>query len=131
MTLVNVTEAASLLNVSVQTIKRRIKNGALRGEQRSTPQGYVWLVDISKGVSDIPGDTPVDISPGISKEVERLEEIVTLLQRELEQRDHQIEIKDSQIEARSREVQELHVLVQQAQAALPAPREGRPWWRLW
>jgi hypothetical protein len=37
-----------------------------------------------------------------------------------------------QLEVREREVQELHVLLQQAQAALPAPRDHRPWWqRLW
>jgi hypothetical protein len=42
----------------------------------------------------------------------------------------QLEAKDKQIEAEGREVQELHVLLQQAQAALPAPREDHhSWWR--
>jgi hypothetical protein len=37
-------------------------------------------------------------------------------------------VQDAELEARRREVQELHVLLQTAQA-LPAPRESRPWWR--
>jgi hypothetical protein len=37
----------------------------------------------------------------------------------------QLEVKDKQIE-------QLHVLLQQAQAALPALKQNRPWWqRLW
>jgi hypothetical protein len=36
----------------------------------------------------------------------------------------QLEVKDKQIE-------QLHVLLQQAQAALPAPRNNRPWWQRW
>jgi uncharacterized membrane protein len=45
----------------------------------------------------------------------------------------QLEAKDKQIEARGREVQELHVLLQQTQAALPVPKEDHhSWWRrLW
>jgi hypothetical protein len=37
----------------------------------------------------------------------------------------------SQLEAKDKQIEQLHVLLQQAQAALPAPRENRPWWRLW
>ncbi len=134
MALVPVSEAADLLGVSTQTVKRRLKNGNLQGEQQSTPQGYIWLVDIPEDDVATPnriGDTSIDIPPDILKEVERLEGIVAILEKELDQRDHQIEIKDNQIEARGREVQELHVLLQQAQAALPAPKEDRPWWRFW
>ena len=44
----------------------------------------------------------------------------------------QLEAKDKQIEARGREVQELHVLLQQAQTALPAAGDNRSWWhKLW
>ena len=135
MAQVTVLEAADRLKVSTQTIKRRLKNGSLQGEQQATPQGYIWLVDIpdsnvdtTNRVCDISTDVPLDIS----KEVKRLEEIITILQKELDYRDHQLETKDSQIEARAREVQELHVLLQQSQTALPAPRENRQsWWRFW
>ncbi len=128
-------DAADLLKVSTQTVKRRLKTGTLSGERRATPQGYIWLVDIPEDDFGIPteiGDTPSDISSDVSKEVARLEEIVSLLEKELEQRDRQLEMKDNQIDARSREAQELHVLLQQAQAALPAPQENhRSWWKFW
>ena len=135
MALVNVAEAAELLRVSTQTVKRRLKNESLNGERRATAQGYIWLVDIPEddfGITSEVGDTTGDISGGVSKEVARLEEIVSLLGKELEQRDRQLEVKDNQIDARGREVQELHVLLQQTQAALPVPKENRrSWWRLW
>ncbi len=69
------------------------------------------------GTVSSPGDDTVDhrVSNG---EIRRLEEMVSMLQ-------HQLEVRE-------REVQELHVLLQQAQAALPAPRDNRSWWqRLW
>ena len=37
-------EAAALLGLSVDTIRRRVKRGELVGEQRPTPQGFVWWV---------------------------------------------------------------------------------------
>ena len=44
----------------------------------------------------------------------------------------QVQAQQEELESRRREVQELHVLLQQAQAALPAPRASRSWWRrLW
>jgi uncharacterized protein YaaN involved in tellurite resistance len=44
----------------------------------------------------------------------------------------QVQAQQEELESRRREVQELHVLLQQAQAALPAPRGSRSWWqRLW
>jgi hypothetical protein len=50
--------------------------------------------------------------------VRRQDETTAQLQEQLQSKDGQIE--------------QLHVLLQQAQAALPAPRDHRPWWqRLW
>ena len=44
----------------------------------------------------------------------------------------EMDSKDVELEARRREVQELHVLLQQAQAALTAPIENhRSWWQFW
>jgi len=37
-----------------------------------------------------------------------------------------------ELEQKNTQIGQLHVLVQQAQAALPAPTENRrSWWRLW
>jgi uncharacterized protein YlxW (UPF0749 family) len=135
MVLVPVIEAARFLGVSEETIKRRIRRGELNGQQQPRPQGYVWMVDIPV---DIPkevlastsqhdtttthdDDTDHNTSSG---EIRRLEEMVELLRQ-------QLSAYQEEVESRRREVQELHVLLQQAQAALPAPRDNRSWWRFW
>ena len=41
---VTVEQAAAILGVSVTTVKRRIRAGALRAEEARRPQGTVWLV---------------------------------------------------------------------------------------
>jgi hypothetical protein len=125
MSLVTVGEATDRLKVSTQIVKRRLKNGILKGEQKDTPQGYIWLVDISEAEADtsiLNEDISGDTLAAISREMQRLEQMVEILQRELEHRDGQLEAKDKQIE-------QLHVLLQQAQAVLPDPRNKRPWWR--
>jgi hypothetical protein len=44
----------------------------------------------------------------------------------------QVTSQGEELEAKNRQIGELHVLLQQAQAALPAPREEqRTWWRFW
>ena len=72
-------------------------------------------------------------------EVQALRELIGSLRsqveakdREVETRDRQMEILSQQLEAKDRQIGELHVLLQQAQAALPAPRNNRSWWqRVW
>jgi transposase-like protein len=110
---VTITEAARRLGISERTVRRRLHNGDLPGRQLATPQGFVWTVEM-------PDDTPNGQSNGkpTDGEPEALRELVAVLK-------DQIETKDQQIK-------ELHVLLQQAQAALPSPRDNRPWWqRLW
>ncbi len=129
---VTVAEAADLLKVSTQTVKRRLKSGSLRGQQEATPQGYIWLVDMpddyngsDTDTTTFPDDISDDMPVGISREIKRMEEMISMLQTELERRDRQVETKDKQIG-------ELHVLLQQVQAALPAPKENHhSWWRFW
>jgi hypothetical protein len=51
---------------------------------------------------------------------------------ELQALRERVKAQDIELEARRREVQELHVLLQQAQAALSAPvGTQRSWWRFW
>jgi hypothetical protein len=107
---VSIQEAAKVLRLSPQTVRRRVKNGELPGVQVDTPQGFVWVVEVSEDVSN---DSPTD---------EAMVKLVAALQA-------QIEGLNTELEARRREVQELHVLLQQA--ALPAPKEHRPWWQWW
>lgn len=124
-------EAARRLGVSVATIRRRLHSGELQGFQEPTSQGFKWLVEVSelttvgtpnKPYSQTDSESPPDLHDvvsGTNGEVTALKETIAILREELE--------------ARRREVQELHVLLQHAQSALPAPQEDRlSWWRrLW
>jgi hypothetical protein len=140
MTKASITEAAASLGVSQDTIRRRIRKGELKAEKVYTPKGPAWMIDLpddaqadetvasanahegaeqayagrdTDGYAEPNGDSRTAWA-----EVHRLEQMVSILQ--------------SEVETRRREVQELHVLLQQAQAALPAPRENRQsWWRFW
>jgi len=108
---VSIGEAARHLGVSTDTIRRRIGKGELIAHQEPTPQGYRWKVELE-----------MDTKP-VNDHDSNLEALVTVLQI-------QIQAQGEELDARRREVQELHVLLQTAQAALTAP--GRhPWWRWW
>ena len=147
MALLTITEASHQLGVSVHTLKRRLKRGEIEGQQQTTPQGFVWLIEVpdeaskvddeaSKvdvGTPDESDHVPVDVACGTSdgipnatlRELHRMEEFIASVKDEVSTLRSQLETKDRQIE-------QLHVLLQQAQAALPAPRDNRPWWqRLW
>jgi len=107
-----ITAAAEHLQVSTATVKRRLHKGTLKGRQVPRPQGYTWMVEVDQDQDNHPLTT--GSAEGINAPVQELT-MITWLQEELS--------------ARRREVQELHVLLQTAQAALAAPR--KPWWRFW
>jgi len=108
---VSVGEAARRLGVSTDTIRRRIGKGELTAHQEPTPQGFRWEIELG------PDDQPLNGHDGDN------ELLVTTLQA-------QVQAQAQELDARRREVQELHVLLQTAQAALGAP-ERRSWWRWW
>ena len=124
---ISIQEAAMRLGVSVETIRRRAHKGVLKSRQVPTPQGFVWMVEL-------PNDEPQRETPSEESD-EPLHELVEVLKAQLEKKDHQLEIQaahQEQLEAKDRQIEQLHVLLQQAQAALPAPRENRSWWyKLW
>ena len=143
MELTSVAEASRRLGLTEDTVKRRLRKGELSGQRKPRPQGYVWLVELPEEETVDPGDTLTDTrstaggdpddtrsTPGDDpvshtvndREVHRLEEMVNLLQA-------QVESQGEQLEDRTREVQELHVLLQQSQAALSGPSQYRSWWR--
>jgi hypothetical protein len=108
-----ISEAAQRLRLSEQTVRRRIKSGELSGIQVSTPQGFIWVVELP---DDLPTDHPD------AGEVKALWELVDTLRA-------QIETLNVELESRRREAQEFLFLLQQFQISLPVPREGRGWWR--
>jgi excisionase family DNA binding protein len=112
---VTILEAARILRVSEHTVRRRLRSGELEGVQVAGPGGFSWVVTLPEGVQ---GDGPD------TGELAAMKTLVDHLERQLDAQQSQLEVKDKQI-------QELHVLLQQAQASLPAPRNNRPWWRRW
>jgi hypothetical protein len=121
---VSISEAAIRLGVTQDTIRRRIRKGELAASQEPRPQGYVWFVDVPE--EELSSEDPPH--PDFKEEnsdVQLLREMMELLREELK-------TKDRQLEAREREVQELHVLLQQFQMALPAAGNNHSWWdKLW
>jgi len=110
-------QAANKLGISERTVRRRLATGELKGSQQASPGGYKWAVWTE---TETPTESPQDSHrEGSAKVVEVLETQVIELQR--------------QLEAREREVQELHIMLQTAQTALAAPKEGTrsAWWKFW
>ena len=132
--LVSISEAAKLLDVAEITIRRRLRSGEINGQKRSTPQGFVWMVEVCDETiqqkvehRERDGRRPPN-SEGAPEEP-LLRELVEFLKDELKTRE--LSWKE-QLEAQNQQIKELHVLLQQAQAALPAPKENRQsWWRFW
>ncbi len=57
-TAVTVEQAATILGVSVTTVKRRIRAGSLRAESVSRPQGTVWLVYLPTAATSAAEERP-------------------------------------------------------------------------
>ena len=118
---VTIAGAAKCLGKSTDSIRRRIAKGELKARKVPSPHGEIYLVELpddvtaTPSVSDDKEDNPIA--------VEAMRKTISILETELE--------------ARRREVQELHVLLQQAQKQLPTGKaEGVeetpkkvPWWR--
>jgi hypothetical protein len=120
---VTIADAARLLRVSEHTVRRRVRNGELPSSQVDTPQGFIWMVEL-----------PDDVSPDspISGELAALRELISSLNEQVKTLKGQLAAKDSQLDSKDRQIEQLHVLLQQAQAALPAARDDRSWWhKLW
>jgi excisionase family DNA binding protein len=130
MALLTLVEAAHQLGVSVDTIRRRLQRGELRGQQQPRSQGHMWLVGLDEYEEVSHNSRLADAEQGdqaclaaCQADIKRLEEMVAILQ-------NQIQALGRELEAKNQQIQELHVLLQTAQAALPSPR-NRPWWKWW
>jgi excisionase family DNA binding protein len=138
MELVTMTEAARRLGVSTDTIKRRLRRGELKGCKRPRPQGFAWLIELEAEVENgnctrAATHARTDASTGASAGAsDHLEDFIASLQSQVAAQQAQLVAKDHQIEIKDRQIEQLHVLLQQAQAALPAARDNRSWWhKLW
>jgi excisionase family DNA binding protein len=110
---VTIAEAAKCLGISTDTIRRRINKGELQARKVPSSHGDQYMVEI-----------PDDISVAAQRNNENSAEIDILRKT--------ISILETELEARRREIQELHVLLQQAQSALPSRKEQPvklSWWQ--
>ena len=145
---VSMAEAAQLLGLSVDTVRRRLHRGELQGRQEPTAQGFRWWIEVPDQVDpshksgaatlgqngSYSGATLEDVSSATSdnsgatlaspSDPQALREVIDVLQAQVKAQQEQLAVKDQQI-------QQLHILLQQGQIALPEPRERRPWWRFW
>ncbi len=135
---VTIAEAARRLGVSQDTVKRKLRRGELKGRQQPRPQGFTWIIELEEdGLGESVTDAKTEARTGASTtartgELHLLEEMVSTLRAQIAGQQEQLTVKDSQLETKDHQIEQLHVLVQQAQAALPAPRENRrSWWRWW
>ena len=117
METVSIGDAATRLGISADTVRRRIGKGTLTGHQERTAQGFRWKVEL-------PETNGVEPTNGHHETGDTMANLVVMLQA-------QVKAQADELEARRREVSELHVLLQQNQAALPAPKESRRWWQFW
>jgi hypothetical protein len=113
---VSIPEASRLLRVSENTVRRRLKNGELKGHHVASVGGFAWMIELP---DDLVQDAPESGEMAeMRASMARMEAHITLLEGQLQAKDKQIE--------------QLHVLLQQAQAALPAAGDNRSWWhKLW
>ena len=100
---VPILDAAKVLNVSMDTVRRRIGKGELKARKVPSPHGETYLVEVPDD-ADPPREVPEDKEDN-PVAIEAMRKTISILETELE--------------ARRREVQELHVLLQQAQKQLP------------
>lgn len=99
----NIADAAKVLGVSTDTVRRRMKAGIIKAERVHTAQGYRWdIVDL-----------------GAHTESLQHYAIVTAMQ-------DRIDSLERELEARRREIQQLHGLLDRK--ALPGPGSV-PWYK--
>jgi excisionase family DNA binding protein len=146
---VTIPEAAKLLRVSEHTIRRRLRNGELKGSQVVSVGGFAWMIEVP---DDMAQDSQVGSLAAGEVAVMRalmcqMEAQIAAQQRQIDKQEAtyhwqlekqeeayhwQLEAKDKQLETKDKQIEQLHVLLQQAQAALPSPAATqRHWWQFW
>jgi hypothetical protein len=133
MTRLSIREAAQQLGVAELTIRRRLRSGLIPGYQEDPPNGRWWvdLPDDENGlkISESEGvEISSELEGALRDIIHRQDETISQLR---EQHQVQVESYQQQLESKDKQIEQLHILLQQAQAALPAPKENRSWWRFW
>jgi hypothetical protein len=102
---VTIAEAAKCLGMSIDSIRRRIAKNELKARKVPSPHGEIYLVELPDDAVPAHDDAATGEKEDSTVAIEAMRKTISILETELE--------------ARRREVQELHVLLQQAQKQLP------------
>jgi len=109
-TWVTVRDAAALLNVSVDTVKRRMHRGALPRRRETIPQGFRWLVRIDPPQNEVPASPQDNDMPSQGLEVPAASpDVVGALLNELQVRNQEIALLHETIAALTRAVEQRHL----------------------
>ena len=121
---VTIAEAAKCLGMSIDSIRRRIAKNELKARKVPSPHGEIYLVELPDDAVPTTDTAATEEKEDNTVAIEAMRKTISILETELE--------------SRRREVQELHVLLQQAQKQLPPgktedAKEETPakvsWWR--
>ena len=128
-------EAALHLNVSTNTIRRRLQVGLLTGSK----VGGKWMIDVAKDGAT-PGHPQQDPEPSPPPTPDRpqqepepptlvhtLQSRIDSMELELESRMREIDSLESQLESRMREIEQIQYLA----ANSPNAPQRKPWWAFW
>jgi multidrug efflux pump subunit AcrA (membrane-fusion protein) len=80
----------------------------------------------NKNGSNEEGESLSELVAALRSQVEGQQELVDSLQA-------QVKAQQEELAAKNKQIEQLHILLQQAQAALPAPKENRHsrWYKFW
>jgi len=132
---VSIPEAAQRLGVSVETIRRRLRNGVVKGRQEKTAQGFRWWVDledvahVNSHITDPASPRVEDVGQDDGHHNGHQDSgLVDLLQDQVKRLDAHVEDLQQQLADRTREISELHQLLG---ARSLNPGVPQPWWAFW
>jgi excisionase family DNA binding protein len=136
---VGIQEAAARLGVSVNTVRRWVKDGRLRSERMPRPQGYTVVVHLSNGETDdhqqVPPHVPTQEVPHQGDGLARAEAMIAYNRQLLEPVMQHVEQLPIRLEALARDNGDLAAENRVLRAALaerPAAEPSRrPRWAFW
>ncbi len=111
-TWVAVRDAAALLHVSVDTVKRRMHRGDLPRRRETIPQGFRWLVRIDPPQTEAPASPQTNELPSHGLDVPVASpDVVGALLNELQVRNQEIALLHETIAALTRAVEQRGALI--------------------
>jgi hypothetical protein len=109
---VSMAEAAQMLGLSMDTVRRRLHRGELQGRQEPTAQGFRWWVEVPDQVDpssqsgasleDVPDATSNQTGndPAGFGDIPALREVIEGLQAQVKAQQEQLVVKDQHLEAK-------------------------------